>query len=141
MLVGGDGGMMQKDQSLPTPVITLLALKATTTRGVTTGHFECLALAPPAPASFQPSSGDFSVNVMYVTGTVTELSVKGSHIVIKGTSVITGIGAGKNVAYTFEADEGGPGTYTVLTTANPEPEKDPLVFRELLLEGSIEIDD
>ncbi len=73
MIVGGDGGMIQGDINLPTPVITMISFQATKDGEDVNGFFECLALMPRKAESFKPLSGTFSVNVMYVTGTIMEL--------------------------------------------------------------------
>jgi hypothetical protein len=139
LLCGGDGGMMQKDASLPTPVLTFLSFQATKHGAQTSGQFECLALGPTNPKSFEPSSGDFTTNVMYVTGTVNELEIDGSKATLRGKALITGVGAGKDLQFTFRTEEGGPGAHMILTTENPEHGKDPLVFREQMIEGSVRI--
>src|SRR5262249_41250332 len=61
IIEGGTGG------TTPEPVTTLVAFHANTQGG----NFECLALAPPQATG--PGSGEFSVNVMYVTGHVTSV--------------------------------------------------------------------
>lgn len=141
MLVGGDGGMMQKDPTLPTPVITLLSFHATTNDQGTAGQFECLALGPAALKSFEPGSGNFTNNIMYVTGTVTGLTLGDESGTLTGTCLITGVGAGVDLDFTFEFHGLGEGAYMVLTTENPEAGKDPLVFREQMIDGDIRITD
>jgi len=56
-----------------TPLLTKVAFHAR--KG--SGRFECLALAPSAPAG-DPGSGDFDTNVMYVTGEITSAKVRGN---------------------------------------------------------------
>src|SRR5712692_3037652 len=52
------------------PIITKFAFSF---RG-SQGGFECLALAPVAPAG-KPGSGNFLTNVMYVTGTISSVRI------------------------------------------------------------------
>ena len=108
------------------PVITVLAFHANG-RG---GDFECLALAPTTASG--PGSGQFEVNAMYVTGTVTSVQVSGGTAVLKGTATVTGLGAGTNRAFTFTVTAGGPGTTAMLDISG-------LTFHEILLEGQITI--
>ncbi len=112
------------------PVITTVAFHAERTDGGVTGAFECLALAPPVASGL--SSGTFTVNVMYVTGTVKTAVVNGDTVTLTGTATITGLGAGTNVPFTFVAREGGPGSNAVLVTGG-------LTFKETLLEGQFAI--
>jgi hypothetical protein len=69
---------------------------------------------------------------MYVTGTVKTAVVNGDTVTLTGTATVTGLGAGTNVPFTFEAREGGAGSNAVLTTAG-------LKFNETLLEGQFAI--
>jgi hypothetical protein len=90
------------------------------------GRFECLALAPAsAPAG---KSGNFDTNVMYVTGPITSVSRSGHAIVLRGTSTVTGVGAGTDLPFTAAFTRGGPGATLVLEVSG-------LTFREILLEG------
>src|SRR5712691_12269481 len=93
------------------------------------GGFECLALAPAAPAG-QPGSGNFLVNVMYVTGTISSVRITGDTAVMKGSAEVTGLGAGANKPFTATATRGGPGATLVLTVAG-------LTFKEIVLDGQI----
>ena len=77
------------------------------------GHFECLALTPSAPPG-AAGSGNFNTNVMYVTGSITSVSVEGTTAVFKGTANVTGLGAGSNVPFVATGRSGGPGTTLVL---------------------------
>jgi hypothetical protein len=114
------------------PVMTQIAFHVERIDGAIIGNFECLALAP--PASSGPSSGAFTTNVMYVTGTVQGLAIEGDTIRISGGSDCTGLGAGSNVPFSCVIKKGGPGATVVLTAgANQQ------VFRETLLNGSFEI--
>ena len=124
IIEGGTGG------ATPVPVITTVAFHAERTEGAVTGAFECLALAPPGATG--PGSGTFTVNVMYVTGTVKTAVVSGDMVMLTGTATITGIGAGSNIPFTFVAREGGPGSNAVLTTGD-------LKFNETLVEGQFQI--
>ena len=105
------------------PVITKVAFHF---RG-DTGHFECLALAPSAAAG-AAGSGNFDTNAMYVTGSITSGKIEGRTAVLKGTSTVTGLGAGSNQAFTATLERGGPGTTLVLEVSG-------LTFREILIEG------
>jgi hypothetical protein len=107
-------------------VITVLAFHA----NAQGGDFECLALAPTAASGAE--SGQFEVNAMYVTGTVTSVQVSGGTAVLKGTATVTGLGAGTNEAFTFAVKAGGPGTTATLDISG-------LTFHEILLEGQITI--
>jgi len=109
------------------PVTTVLAFHASGQ----SGHFECLALAP-TTASGGPESGEFEVNAMYVTGTVTSVQVSGGTAVLKGTAVVTGLGAGPSQDFTFTVKAGGPGTTATLVISGK-------TFREILLEGQVTI--
>src|SRR5207244_12586918 len=60
------------------PVFTNVAFHAELVDGVLTGDFECLALGPRKNAG--ESSGEFTSNVMYVTGTVEKAVVQGDTI-------------------------------------------------------------
>ena len=91
------------------------------------GHFECLALTPSA-APGAAGSGNFDINAMYVTGSITSVSVKGSTADLKGTASVTGLGAGSNVPFESTAVAGGPGTTLVLKISG-------LTFNEIVLLG------
>jgi hypothetical protein len=94
------------------------------------GGFECLALAPAAPAG-QPGSGNFLTNVMYVTGTISSVRITGDTAVMKGSAkVVTSPGAGANKPFTATATRGGPGATLVLTVSG-------LTFKEIVLDGQI----
>jgi hypothetical protein len=108
------------------PVMTVLAFHA----GPQGGDFECLALAPAAPTG--NGSGRFEVNAMYVTGTISSVSVTGHTAVLHGTATVTGLGAGNNVPFTATVNSGGPGTSVILEISG-------LTFHEILLEGQIKI--
>ena len=110
------------------PVTTVLAFHANAQGGA----FECLALMPPVATSFSPESGDFEVNAMYVTGKVTSVTIRDGTAVLHGTATVTGLGAGTNLPFTFEAHAGGPGTTATLTVSG-------LTFHEILLEGQVTI--
>ncbi len=129
MLLGGTGAPRY------IPVLTKVAFFAEVVNGVVKGSFECLALAPPAPAG--PESGDFNTNIMYVTGSITSAEVDGDTMKLSGTSECTGIGAGSNVPFTAIIRKGGPGARLTLTTRPPNDP--PLVFEEILVEGGFDI--
>jgi hypothetical protein len=119
------------------PVTTVLAFHANRQGG----DFECLALAPTAVLGVTDAaeSGQFEVNAMYVTGKVTSLQVSDGTAVLKGTAVITGLGAGPSQAFTFTVRAGGPGaTATLVVTGTGIAS--PLIFHEILLEGQVKID-
>jgi hypothetical protein len=124
IIEGGTGG------ATPVPVTTTVAFHADA-RG---GDFECLAFAPPKAVG--PGSGQFSVNVMYVTGAVTSFKVTDDSAVLYGTATVTGIGAGQNVPFTALVIAGGPGARIILKVSSPKGE---LIFHEILLEGHISI--
>jgi hypothetical protein len=116
------------------PVITTVAFHAASAGGGVTGSFECLARAPRAATG--AGSADFTTNAMYVTGTITGARVSGDTATLRGTATITGLGAGTAVPFTFVVRKGGPGATAVLTTEDETR----LVFHEVLIEGSFEID-
>ena len=115
------------------PVLTTVAFHAQRTGGHVTGSFDCLALAP--EASTGSSSGQFTVNAMYVVGQITGATINGDTATLTGTSDITGLGAGSNVWFTFVVKKGGPGATAVLTV-NTLPASP---FNEVLVEGSIRV--
>ena len=115
---GGTGGLA------PVPVTTMVAFNANT-RG---GSFECLALAPAHATG--PGSGEFSVNVMYVTGRVTSVEVTKQSAILRGTATVTGIGAGHDEPFTASVTAGGPGATVVLEISGQ-------TFHEILVEGQI----
>src|SRR5436305_12020047 len=88
IIEGGTGG------TAPVPVTTTVAFHA----DAQGGDFECLALAPPVATG--RSSGQFSVNVMYVTGKVTSLEVSKDAAVLHGIATVTGLGAGHDRPFT-----------------------------------------
>lgn len=126
MLEGGSGGPDFM------PVFTKIAFHIEEVDGVIRGAFECLALAPKEVKG--PASGDFSQNVMYVSGDVETATVEGDTIRLTGNSECTGIGAGSNVPYTATIRKGGPGATLVLRGGNPAA-----TYREILLQGNFEI--
>ena len=107
------------------PVITKFAFNWRSAQG----HFECLALAPSAPAG-DPGSGDFDTNVMYVTGEIESAEIARGVARFEGTATVTGLGAGENEPFTVRVTRGGPGATLVLKVSG-------LTFREILLEGQI----
>jgi hypothetical protein len=128
--VAGGGKTIIEGGSGPpanTPVTTLLAFHASGQSGA----FECLALATPTAAG--PESGQFEVNVMYVTGKVSSVQVNDQTATLRGTANVTGIGAGTNVPFTAIVRAGGPGTTIVLEISG-------LTFHEIMTEGQITIE-
>ena len=115
------------------PVLTTLAFHAEVTGGTVTGSFECLARGP--QTSTGPGSAQFTTNVMYVTGQIKTATIHRNIARLSGTANITGLGAGAEVPFTFVVRKGGPGAAAVLTTEGLTP----LVFNEVLLEGSFEV--
>jgi hypothetical protein len=109
-----------------TPVITKLTFHWKDGQG----HFECLALAPTSAAAGKPGSGNFDTNVMYVTGAITAVEIKGSTAILTGSADVTGLGAGTNVPFMATAERGGPGTTLVLAISG-------FTFHETILEGDI----
>jgi hypothetical protein len=109
------------------PVTTVLAFHANGQGGA----FECLALAPTA-GSGAPESGEFEINAMYVTGKVTSVQVSDGTAVLKGTAVVTGLGAGPSQAFTFTVKAGGPGTTATLGISG-------YTFHEILLDGQVKV--
>lgn len=95
--------------------------------------FECLALTPSAPPG-AAGSGNFDTNVMYVTGSITSVSVNGTTAVLRGSATVTGLGAGSHVPFVATARAGGPGTTLVLEVSG-------LTFREIVLAGQIIVKD
>lgn len=93
------------------------------------GRLDCLALAPSAAAG-TPGSGNFDTNVMYVTGPITAVEIRGAIAVLTGTATVTGLGAGSSLPFTATAERGGSGARFVLTVSG-------LTFEETLLEGEI----
>lgn len=93
------------------------------------GRLDCLALAPSAAAG-TPGSGNFDTNVMYVTGPITAVEIRGAIAVLTGTATVTGLGAGSSLPFTATAERGGSGARFVLTVSD-------LTFEETLLEGEI----
>jgi len=129
---GGGTTIIQGGSGAPQflPVITTIAFHAEKVGGTVSGDFECLAVAPPSPNG--PGSGQFTVNVMYVTATITGAQARGNLATLTGSATITGIAAGSNVPFTLVVRKGGPGATAVLTAGGLE-------FREILVEGSFEV--
>jgi len=96
--------------------------------------FECLARAPRAATG--AASAEFTTNAMYVTGQISGARISGDTATLSGVATITGLGAGTGVPFTFVVRKGGPGATAVLTTEGDIR----LVFNEVLVEGSFEID-
>jgi hypothetical protein len=112
------------------PVLTKIGFHAERTSAGVTGDFECLALAPEATTG--AGSGQFTINAMYVTGSVAGATVSGGAATLTGTANVTGLGAGSNVPFTFVVQGGGPGATSVLTVSG-------LTFHEVLLNGSFQV--
>jgi hypothetical protein len=116
------------------PVITTVAFHAASVSGRVMGAFECLARAPRAATGV--GSTEFTTNAMYVIGQITGVKVFGDTATLSGLATITGLGAGTDVPFTFVVQKGGPGATAVLTTDGDTH----LVFNEVLVEGSFEVD-
>ena len=114
------------------PVMTTIAFHAERSGGGITGAFECLALVPEAPTG--KSSGQFTVNAMYVIGRITDATVNGDTATLTGTASITGLGAGTNVPFTFVVRRGGAGATAVLTVNTLA-----FSFHEVLVQGSFQV--
>jgi len=115
------------------PVLTTLAFHAERQGGAVTGDFECLARSPENTTG--AGTAQFTKNVMYVTGQITNVSIGRDTATLTGTADITGLGAGTSVPFTFVVRNGGPGSTAVLTTEGSPR----LVFNEILLEGSFQV--
>jgi hypothetical protein len=119
LVSGGTGGLA------PAPILTKFAFNW----AGGTGRFECLALTPHASAG-TAGSGNFDVNIMYVTGTITSADVKGRTAVMTGTATVTGAGQGTNKSFTLTVTRGGPGATLVLVISD-------MTFNEIVIEGEI----
>lgn len=111
----------------PLPVTTLVAFHA----DAHGGDFECLALAPSQATG--AGSGEFSANVMYVTGKVTSLEIGNGVATLSGIATVTGLGAGQSLPFTVLVHPGGPGTTIKLNISG-------LTFPEILVDGHIRMD-
>ena len=117
------------------PVLTRVAFYVESfPNGAIRGQFECLALAP--RASKGETSGDFTTNVMYVTGAIEAALIERDTIRVEGNSECTGIGAGSNVPFAAVIRRGGPGATIALTAGVTRQ-----LFKEILLDGSFEVFD
>ncbi len=121
IIEGGTGG------TSPLPVTTTVAFHA----DAQGGDFECLALLPSHPTG--AGSGEFDMNVMYVTGKVTSLEIDNGVATLRGTATVTGLGAGQDLPFTVLVHAGGPGTTVKLDVSG-------LTFPETLVEGRISVD-
>jgi hypothetical protein len=117
------------------PVITTIAFNASRNSNGVSGSFECLAKAPEAGSG--PTSAQFTVNAMNVTGQITGATVIGDTATLTGTATVTGLGAGSNVSFTFVVQQGGPGATSVLTVGTLPT----LPFNEILVQGAFEVHD
>ena len=111
----------------PVPVTTLVAFHA----DAHGGDFECLALAPSIATG--AGSGEFTANVMYVTGKVTSLEIGSGVATLRGIATVTGLGAGHDLPFTVLVHPGGPGTTLKLDISG-------LSFPEILVDGHISMD-
>ena len=121
IIEAGTGG------TAPVPVTTLVAFHAEAHGG----DFECLALAPSIATG--AGSGEFSANVMYVTGKVTSLEIGSGVATLRGIATVTGLGAGHDLPFTVLVHPGGPGTTLKLDISG-------LSFPEILVDGHISMD-
>jgi hypothetical protein len=69
---------------------------------------------------------------MYLTGTVTSLSVRGHSAVFRGTATVTGLGAGHHRPFPVTVTVGGPGATVLLTGSG-------LTFCEILTDGQFDV--
>lgn len=117
-----------------TPAITRFAIRAVQPKGdVASGRFECIAIVPEAAAG--TGSGEFTQNVMYVSGIVTGLEqVDKDTAVISGIGPCTGIGAGTEVNFEVTVERGGPGARLQLSVDTLPG----VVFNEIVTDGLIE---
>jgi hypothetical protein len=118
-----------------TPVLTTIAFHAESHDETVTGGFECLARRPEAITGGTTGSAQFTVNIMYVTGQITGAVINGRTATLTGTANITGLGAGKDVPFTFEVRRGGPGAKSVLKVDSLPG----VVFDEILIEGAFQV--
>jgi hypothetical protein len=116
-----------------TPVLTTIAFHVESLDEDVTGGFECLARKPEGTTG--AGSAEFTVNIMYVTGQVTGAVVNGRTATLTGTANITGLGAGKDVPFTFDVRRGGPGARSVLKVDTLPG----IVFDEILIEGAFQV--
>jgi hypothetical protein len=116
-----------------TPVLTTIAFHAESDDQTVSGGFECLARAPETTTGV--GSAEFTVNAMYVTGQITGAVMNGHTATLTGTANITGLGAGKDVPFTFEVRKGGPGAKSVLKVESLPG----VVFDEILIEGAFQV--
>jgi len=121
IIEGGTGG------TSPLPVTTTVAFHA----DAQGGDFECLAFLPSQATG--AGSGEFDMNVMYVTGKVTSLEIDKGAATLRGTATVTGLGAGQDLPFTVLVHAGGPGTTVKLDVSG-------LTFPETLLDGHISVD-
>jgi hypothetical protein len=130
MITGGNGTALLGELM---PVKTLFSFHATKARGgAVEGKFECLALAPSGPSG--AGSGQFTQNVMYVTGGVTALEqLSKDTALIKGEGRCSGLGAGEIVIFEATVTRGGPGA-TIRLKVNTLPG---IEFFEIVTSGSI----
>ncbi len=130
VITGGNGAATLGDLM---PVKTLFAFVASREKGgVATGRFECLALAPPAASG--ADSGQFTTNVMYVTGVITSLErLNKKTFLLKGQGRCSGLGAGDGVQFEATVTLGGAGA-TIRLTVDTLPG---IEFFEVVTSGSI----
>ena len=121
IIEGGTGG------TSPLPVTTTVAFHA----DAQGGDFECLAFLPSHATG--AGSGEFDMNVMYVTGKVTSLEIGNGVATLRGIATVTGLGVGQDVPFTALVRAGGPGTTIKLDVSG-------LTFPEILVDGHISID-
>ena len=121
IIEGGTGG------TSPLPVTTTVAFHA----DAQGGDFECLAFLPSQATG--AGSGEFDMNVMYVTGKVTSLEIDKGAATLRGTATVNGLGAGQDLPFTVLVHAGGHGTTVKLDVSG-------LTFPEILVDGHITID-
>lgn len=132
----------------PVPLKNIFAFRIDRTpEGGVTGTFDCLALAPTTKNG--PGSGEFTENIMYVTGKITSVTLHGGGAAsFSGTATVTGVGAGLDLPFDCDVTQGpggpseggggvgvmpgGPGATMTLAVSG-------LVFNEVLTSGAIRV--
>jgi hypothetical protein len=108
---------------------TTIGFRAERVGSVLSGQFECLVRVPETVSG--AGSGDYTMNLMYVTGNITSAETQGKFAVMRGVSTCTGVGAGSGVDYELTVEKGGPGALVKLTVSTLPG----VVFTEILTDG------
>jgi len=139
---GGSGG------ASPVPVITTFGFRIVKDGSKVSGTFDCLALAPSSASG--AGSGQFTENIMYVTGDITNVSaLTKSSASFSGTATVTGLGAGVNLPFTCDVQSSsevakaikpsGTGVTTGNSGAHMTLVVSGLTFDEVITNGGISI--